>query len=95
MIHIWYQRIWKATRLLLLSVILLTPLLLTGPLWTWKFSDLNLGTHWSISSQETVTIPNAEAREDEAVIQIYGARAYNWRGAVSYTHLTLPTILLV
>ena len=81
MIHIRYQRIWRATRLLLLCFFLLTPLLLTGPLWIWKFSDLNLDTHWSRSSSGVVAIPNAEAREDEAVIQIYGARAYNWRGA--------------
>ncbi len=67
--------------MLLLCLVLLTPLLLTGPLWTWKFSDLDLDTHWSRSSQEAVTIPNAEVTKDEAVIQIYGARAYNWRGA--------------
>ena len=81
MIPIRYQRLWRAIRLLLLCLVLLTPLLLTGPLWTWKFSDLDLDTHWSRSSQATVKIPNAEVTKDEAVIQVYGARAYNWRGA--------------
>ena len=52
MIPFRYQRLWRAIRLLLLCLVLLTPLLLTGPLWSWKFSDLDLDTHWSRSSRK-------------------------------------------
>jgi hypothetical protein len=67
-----YNRLWKAICLLLLCLVLLTKLLLTGPFWAWKFSDLDLETHWSQSSQEIVDIPEAEVTLDETVIQVYG-----------------------
>lgn len=55
--------------------------LLLGPLTMLVFGGLDLDTHW----RESIHTSNGRAPhpndEPAALIQVYGARAYNWRGA--------------
>ena len=61
-------------------LLLLTGALLSGPLWMLKFGGLDLETHWS-QARRTPDRPLVEAAADEALIQVYAARTYGWRGA--------------
>lgn len=66
---------WPLGALLLVSVLLL------GPIGVLTFGGLDLTTHWrdaSAASSDLAPAPNEMA---DAVVQVYGARAYNWRGA--------------
>jgi hypothetical protein len=56
-------------------------LLLLGPLGVLAFGELDLETHWrdaSLASSGQAPDPRSEPA---ALILVYGARAYNWRGA--------------
>ncbi len=62
-------------------LLLLLMLLLLGPLAVLGFGELDLKTHWSAASLESSSqSPRPEAYAS-ALVQVYGARAYNWRGA--------------
>jgi len=64
-----------------IRAIALVALLLLGPLGVLAFGDLDLETHWrDASNVSTHQAPSPEA-ESEALVLVYGARAYNWRGA--------------
>ena len=56
-------------------------LLLLGPLGVLAFGELDLDTHWSIASKASSGQAPAPETELAALVQVYGARAYNWRGA--------------
>lgn len=56
-------------------------LLLLGPLGVLAFGDLDLDTHWSVSSRESAGLAPDPATTPEPVLQVYGARTYQWRGA--------------
>lgn len=75
------RNILRHLTLILLTLLLLTLLLLTGPLWVWQFGELERERHWSAASSEIQGLPEAKAELDETVVQVYGARAYRWRGA--------------
>jgi hypothetical protein len=64
-----------------LRALLLVPVLLLGPIGVLAFGGLDLDTHWSDASAATDGLAPAPNEEPEALVQIYGARAYNWRGA--------------
>ncbi len=66
---------WPARAVALVAILLL------GPLGVLAFGDLDLNTHWrSASTASSGQAP--DPREDPAaLVQVYGARAYNWRGA--------------
>lgn len=72
--------LWKIVRWpLWLS--LTVGLLLLGPLAVLGFGNIDLNTHWSQASMaSTGQAPNPR-NERVPLIQVYGARAYNWRGA--------------
>lgn len=59
------------------SILVLFVLLLTGPISILVNGDLNLDTHWSDASN--VSSGQAPTPDDEpaAMVQVYGARAYN------------------
>ena len=60
---------------------LMTLALLTGPAIV-AFGGLTaLGSDWRTASRDPVGIAPEPADTPEPVIQIYGARAFNWRGA--------------
>ena len=64
-----------------LRVLLLMLLLLLGPLGMLAFGGLDLDTHWSKAGHASVGIAPRAKDVPEAMVQVYGARAYNWRGA--------------
>ncbi|MGB0721659.1 MAG: DUF3750 domain-containing protein [Gammaproteobacteria bacterium] len=60
---------------------LLLAFLLAGPLVVYLSGDLDLETHWSEASMRSMGQAPDPALHPEALVQVYGARAYNWRGA--------------
>jgi hypothetical protein len=56
-------------------------LLLAGPLSVIAFGELDLKTHWSEASHASAQLAPRPAEAEEAIVQVYAARAYNWRGA--------------
>ena len=56
-------------------------LLLLGPLGVLVLGDLDLDTHWSAASRESSGLAPRPEAAPEPVLQVYGARTYNWRGA--------------
>ncbi|MCB1868217.1 MAG: DUF3750 domain-containing protein [Gammaproteobacteria bacterium] len=70
----------KPLRLLRPIAVLLFFLLL-GPFAVLAFGDLDMRTHWRNASHASSGLAPSPDQEPQAVIQIYGARAYNWRGA--------------
>ena len=55
--------------------------LLLGPLGVLAFGDLDLDMHWSAASTASSGQAPEPREEPAAMVQVYGARAYNWRGA--------------
>ena len=64
-----------------MTVVALVGVLLLGPLGVLAFGDLDLDTHWSSASRASSGLAPAPRAEPEPLIQVYGARTYNWRGA--------------
>ena len=60
---------------------MLMGMMLLGPLGILAFGDLDLDTHWSAASTASSGQAPPASEEPAAVVQVYGARAYNWRGA--------------
>ncbi len=67
-------------RWLLIFVVLLI-LLMLGPLSAYLFADLDMDTHWSQATWKSAGLAPDPLDTEEAVVQVYAARAYNWRGA--------------
>lgn len=62
------------------AIILIFLILLIGPLYILFFGKLPLSTPWQIAYRGSAHIaPRAEIFHD-AIIQVYSARAFNWRG---------------
>ncbi len=59
----------------------LVAVLLLGPLGVLAFGDLDLRTHWSVASRVSSEQAPDPRDEPAAIIQVYAARAHNWRGA--------------
>ena len=55
--------------------------LLLGPLGVLAFGDLTLDKHWSQTSMASSDQAPSPWEEPAAVVQVYGARAFHWRGA--------------
>ncbi len=64
-----------------LRALALIALLLLGPFGVLAFGGLDLATHWSEASRASTGQAPTPEEEPAALIQVYGARAYNWRGA--------------
>jgi hypothetical protein len=56
-------------------------ILLLGPFAVLAFGGLDLDTHWSAASRASSGQAPDAAATPEPLILVYGARAYNWRGA--------------
>ena len=63
------------------SLTLLVGLLLMGPGFALLFGGIDFDTHWSEASLKSAGIAPDPLDTPEAVVQVYAARAYNWRGA--------------
>ena len=64
-----------------LRLLLLLFLLLIGPLSILAFGELDLATHWSAARWDSTDQAPSPQAEPQALVQVYAARAYNWRGA--------------
>jgi len=64
-----------------LRALLLVPLFLLGPIGVLAFGGLDLNTHWNRAGTASTGLVPAPQHEPDAVVQVYGARAYSWRGA--------------
>jgi len=66
---------WSICALLLIAVLLL------GPLSMLVFGGLDLDTNWRAASRASSGLAPDPQQESAALVQVYGARAHNWRGA--------------
>ena len=55
-------------------------LLLTGPIAVAVGDDANVSGDWRLATRESSGLAPAPETTREAVVQIYGARAFRWRG---------------
>jgi hypothetical protein len=55
--------------------------LLLGPLGVLAFGGLPLDRHWSEARRDSTGQAPLPADEPAAIVQVYGARTFNWRGA--------------
>lgn len=74
----------------LLSLVALLALLLTGPVWLLASNQVVTDGHWSSLDRSSAGIAPDPAESSEAVVQVYSARAYNWRGAFG-EHIWIAT----
>lgn len=68
-------------RRLAASLLVAVGLMLLGPLGVLAFGDLDLDTHWSAASRASSGQAPSPQAETAAIVQVYGARTYHWRGA--------------
>lgn len=68
------MRKWRRT----LSVLLLA--ILAGPVLVGVSGAVSLNADWRTASRASAGLAPDPARTDEAVVQVYAARAFNWRG---------------
>ncbi len=64
-----------------MGVLALITVLLLGPLSVLLFGNLDLDTDWRVASRVSSGLAPTPAQEPTALVQVYAARAYNWRGA--------------
>jgi hypothetical protein len=60
---------------------LVLSLLLAGPLWMLATQEVEGSGHWRTADREPAGLAPTPAEAPEAVIQVYAARAWGWRGA--------------
>ncbi len=56
-------------------------LLLTGPIAVAVGDETNMAGDWRLATRESSGLAPAPETTREAVVQVYGARAFRWRGA--------------
>jgi len=64
-----------------LRFLVLVMVLLLGPIGVLAFGNLNLDTDWRVASRASSGLAPEPREEPAALVLVYGARAYNWRGA--------------
>ena len=64
-----------------LSSLIALLVLVLGPLLTVAVGGVNLGADWRTADRSSTGIAPDAASTPEAIVQIYAARAFNWRGA--------------
>jgi len=52
-----------------------------GPVFALLFGEIDLDTHWRDARLDSTGMAPDPRDTPEAVVQVYAARAYNWRGA--------------
>ncbi|SDN06887.1 DUF3750 domain-containing protein [Vreelandella arcis] len=63
---------------------------LAGPVWMLASDQVVTEGHWSTLDRSSADIAPAPAETSEAVVQVYAARAYQWRGAFG-VHIWIAT----
>lgn len=74
----------------LFGLVVLLALLLAGPVWILASNQVNTEGHWSTLDRSSAGLAPDPAQIQEAVVQVYAARAYNWRGAFG-VHIWIAT----
>ncbi|RUR27390.1 DUF3750 domain-containing protein [Vreelandella andesensis] len=74
----------------LLGIATLLGLLLSGPAWILASNQVITDGHWSSLDRSSAGLAPDPAQVQEAVVQVYAARAYNWRGAFG-VHVWIAT----
>lgn len=72
---------FKGMKKILTAVILFLVLSLIGPAAVLVSGRLDLDTHWRDASSKSARLAPDPGVHREAIVQVYAARAYNWRGA--------------
>jgi hypothetical protein len=57
--------------------------LLAGPILAVSCGDVNMGQDWRTADRSSAGIAPDPRNAPEAVVQVYAARAFNWRGALA------------
>lgn len=70
-------------RRILLVLTILFLLLLGGPAWVLVSGQASLRGDWSTASRHSAGIAPDPAKIREAVVQVYAARAFSWRGVLA------------
>ena len=55
-------------------------LLMVGPLYMALFGNISLGDDWRTADRSSVGLAPDPQTNPEAIVQVYSARAFNWRG---------------
>ena len=63
--------------------------LLAGPLLAVSCGDVSMGQDWRTADRSSAGIAPDPRNTPEAVVQVYAARAFNWRGALA-VHTWVP-----
>ncbi len=56
--------------------------LLAGPILMVSCGNVNVGNDWRTADRSSAGLAPHPSRAPEAVVQVYAARAFNWRGAL-------------
>lgn len=62
-------------------LLVLIGVLLAGPALALMTGEASLGRSWATASRESAGLAPPPATTPEALVQVYGARAFGWRGA--------------
>ncbi len=65
---------------LLRALSLLFAALAIGPLLVWAGGDVNFAANWRTADRSSAGLAPPAAATPEAVVQVYAARAFSWRG---------------
>lgn len=57
--------------------------LLVGPVFAIACSNVNLGSDWRSADRSSTGLAPNPAEAPEAIVQVYAARAFNWRGIIA------------
>ncbi|WP_447556367.1 DUF3750 domain-containing protein [Vreelandella sp. EE22] len=80
----------KTLLLSLLTLFILLGLLLAGPVWVLLTNQVNTDGHWSSMNRDSAGLAPLPEEYAPAVVQVYAARAYSWRGAFG-VHIWIAT----
>ncbi len=64
--------------------------LLAGPIYVAAFGPINYNSDWRTASRESMGIAPNPVSLEEAIVQVYSARAFNWRGVFG-VHMWIST----
>jgi hypothetical protein len=71
----------RALRRLVVASFVLLAVLLAGPLLTLAFGSASLRADWRTASHRPAGLAPDPAAHREAIVQVYAARTFGWRGA--------------
>ncbi len=65
----------------------LTSILLAGPAYMALFGNISFGNDWRTADRSSTGIAPDPSIAQEAIVQVYSARAFNWRGIFAVHNL--------